>query len=64
MLCTRAVAAISASRYESYKQAKEPAVVPEPKQEQVLEKGPEKALEKDLEIERGHGLVWDGRLGR
>jgi len=43
-------------RYEAYKQAKEPAVVPEPKQEQALEKGPEKALEKDLEIERGHGL--------
>jgi hypothetical protein len=43
-------------RYEAYKQAKEPAVVPEPKQEQVLEKGPEKALEKDLEIERGHGF--------
>ena len=43
-------------RYEAYKQAKEPAVVPEPKQEQVQEKGPEKALEKDLEIDRGHGF--------
>jgi len=43
-------------RYEAYKQAKELAVVPEPKQEQVLEKSPEKALEKDLEIERGHGF--------
>jgi hypothetical protein len=41
-------------RYEAYKQAKEPAVVSEPKQEQVLEKGPES--EKDLEIERGHGF--------
>lgn len=43
-------------RYEAYKQAKEPAVVPEPKQEQALEKSPEKALEKDLEIEREHGF--------
>jgi hypothetical protein len=30
--------------YEAYKQAKEPVVVPEPKQEQALEKVPEKAL--------------------
>jgi hypothetical protein len=43
-------------RYEAYKQAKEPAVVPEPKQEQVLEKAPEKAQEQDQEIERGHGF--------
>ena len=41
-------------RYEAYKQAKEPAVIPEPKQPQILENGPEKAIEKDLEIDRGH----------
>ncbi len=43
-------------RYEAYKQAKQAAIVPEPKQEQAQEKGPEKALEKDVEIERGHGF--------
>ncbi len=43
-------------RYEAYKQAKEPAVVPEIKQEPALEKSPEKALEKDVEIEREHGF--------
>ena len=43
-------------RYEAYKQAKQAAVIPEPKQEQTLEKGPEKAVEKDLKIDRGHGF--------
>ncbi len=43
-------------RYEAHKQAKQAAVIPEPKQEQALEKGPEKAVEKDLKIDRGHGF--------
>jgi hypothetical protein len=45
-------------RYEAHKQAKQAALVPEPKQEPVQEKTPEKALEKDQEIkiERGHGF--------
>jgi hypothetical protein len=45
-------------RYEAYKQAQEPTVVPEPKQEQALEKSPEKALEKEVEIkhDRGFGI--------
>lgn len=45
-------------RYEAYQQAKEPTVVPEPKQEQALEKNPEKALEKEVEIkhDRGFGI--------
>jgi len=51
-------------RYEAYKQAKEPAVVPEPKQEQVLEKGPEKRWRRIWRSNVDTGLVWDGRLGR
>jgi hypothetical protein len=43
-------------RYEAYKQAKEPAVVPAPKQEQALQKGPEKEQEKEQKIERGQGF--------
>jgi hypothetical protein len=43
-------------RYEAHKQAKQAALVPEPKQ--VQEKTPEKALEKEqqIKIERGHGF--------
>ena len=45
-------------RYQAYKEAKQAALVPEPKQEPVQEKAVEKALEKDQEhkIERGHGF--------
>jgi hypothetical protein len=45
-------------RYEAHKQAKQAALVPAPKQEQVQEKTPEKALEKgqEINIERGHGF--------
>ncbi len=43
-------------RYEAYQQAKEPTVVPEPKQEQALEKSPEKEQEKEQKIERGQGF--------
>jgi hypothetical protein len=45
-------------RYEAYKQAKESAVVPEVKQEQVIEKSPEKAQEQEkaVEIDHHHGF--------
>ena len=45
-------------RYQAYKEAKQPALVPEPKVEPVQEKASEKALEKDQEhkMERGHGF--------
>ncbi len=45
-------------RYQAYKEAKQAALVPEPKVEPVQEKAVEKALEKDQEhkIERGHGF--------
>jgi hypothetical protein len=45
-------------RYQAYKEAKQAALVPEPKVEPVQEKTAEKALEKDQEhkIERGHGF--------
>jgi hypothetical protein len=43
-------------RYEAYKQAKEAAVIPESKQEQALEKNPEKAQEQEQKIERGRGF--------
>jgi hypothetical protein len=45
-------------RYEAYKQAKGSAVVPEVKQEQVIEKSPEKAQEQEkaVEIDHHHGF--------
>jgi hypothetical protein len=47
-------------RYEAYKQAKEAAVVREVKQEQVIEKSPEKAQEQEkaveIEYHRGFGI--------